>query len=124
MLFQVRSLEIDCVGIHINNFNNFLGQNIKLDTNLRIDQETIKGRFSVYNPNWNFSDRALISAVESSVTDRMTDYGYESNTTAFSFGSNWEQYEDLFFSPTITVSHEELDNPPKCSVSVKSLITP
>ena len=48
--------------------NNFLGKNISLDSNLRVDEETIRGKFSVVNPNWNYSDRALIASVESSVT--------------------------------------------------------
>ena len=100
--------------------NNFLGQNIKLDTNFRIDEETVKGKFSVYNPNWNFSDRALITSLESSVTDRMADYGYETNTTAFSFGSSWEQYDDLFFNPAVAVSHEELDTIQTASDKLKN----
>ena len=89
--------------------NNFLGKNISLDSNLRIDEETIRGKFSVVNPNWNYSDRALIASVESSVTDRMGDYGYKTSQTGFSFGSNWEQYDDLYFSPKIAMFHEKLD---------------
>ena len=76
--------------------NNFLGKNISLDSNLRVDEETIRGKFSVVNPNWNYSDRSLIASIESSVTDRMGDYGYETSQNGFSFGSSWEQYDDLF----------------------------
>ena len=83
--------------------NNFLGKNISLDTNLRLSDETIKGAFSIVNPNWNYSDKTLIASIESSVTDRLTDYGYETGKTGFSFGSAWEQYDDVIFSPKIRV---------------------
>ena len=99
--------------------NNFLGKNISLDTNLRIDEETIRGKFSVVNPKWNYSDRSLIASIESSVTDRMGDYGYETSQTGFSFGSNWEQYDDLFFSPKISVFHEKLDTNQTASDKLK-----
>ncbi len=99
--------------------NNFLGKNISLDSNLRVDEETVKGKFSVVNPNWNYSDRALIASIESSVTDRMGDYGYETSRTGFSFGSNWEQYDDLFFSPKISLFHEKLDTNQTASDKLK-----
>ena len=99
--------------------NNFLGKNISLDTNLRVDEETIRGKFAVVNPNWNYSDRALIASVESSVTDRMGDYGYETSQTGFSFGSNWEQYDDLYFSPKFSMFHEKLDTNQSASDKLK-----
>ena len=99
--------------------NNFLGKNISLDSNLRVDEETVRGKFSVVNPNWNYSDRALIASIESSVTDRMGDYGYETSQTGFSFGSNWEQYDDLFFSPKISLFHEKLDTNQTASDKLK-----
>ena len=99
--------------------NNFLGKNIKLDANLRVDDESIRGKFAVINPNWNFSDRSLITSVESTITDRMSDYGYETTLTGFSFGSNWEQYEDLYFSPKISVFYESLDTNQTASDKLK-----
>ncbi len=89
--------------------NNFLGKNISLDTNLRLNDETIKGAFSIVNPNWNYSDKTLITSIESSVTDRLADYGYETGKTGFSLGSAWEQYDDVIFSPKIRTFYEKLD---------------
>ncbi len=99
--------------------NNFLGKNISLDSNLRVDEETIRGKFAVVNPNWNYSDRSLIASIESSVTDRMGDYGYKNSQTGFSFGSNWEQYDDLYFSPKISMFHEKLDTNQSASDKLK-----
>ncbi len=99
--------------------NNFLGKNISLDSNIRVDDESVRGKFAVVNPKWNFSDRSLIASIESSVTDRMGDYGYETTLTGFSFGSNWEQYEDLYFSPKISVFYENLDTNQTASDKLK-----
>ena len=99
--------------------NNFLGKNIALDTNLRLNDETIKGAFSIINPNWNYSDKTLIASIESSVTDRLTDYGYETGKTGFSLGSAWEQYDDIIFSPKIRVFHEKLDTNQSATANLK-----
>ena len=99
--------------------NNFLGRNIGLDTNLRIDEETIRGKFSVTNPNWNYSEKLLVASVESSVTDRLTDYGYKTKKTGFSLGSGWEQYEDIIFRPKISSYFENLDTNQTASTNLK-----
>ena len=99
--------------------NNFLGKNIKLNTNLRVSEETIKGAFSVANPNWNYSNKTIVASIESSVTDRMTDYGYETGKTGFTFGSAWEQYDDVIFSPKLSVFYEKLDTNQEASSNLK-----
>ncbi len=99
--------------------NNFLGKNISLNTNLRVNDESIKGSFSVVNPNWNYSDKALIASIESSVTDRSSDYGYETSKTGFSFGSAWEQYDDIVFSPKLRTYYEKLDTNQSATANLK-----
>ncbi len=99
--------------------NNFLGKNISLDTNLRLNDETIKGAFSIVNPNWNYSEKTLIASIESSVTDRLTDYGYETGKTGISLGSAWEQYDDVVFSPKIRSFYEKLDTNQSATANLK-----
>ena len=100
--------------------NNFLGKNIMLDTNLRITEETIRGQFSVVNPNWNYTDKVLSTTIESSVTDRMVDYGYKTNRTGFSFGSAWEQYDSVIFSPSISSYFESLNTNQSATARLKT----
>ena len=100
--------------------NNFLGKNIMLDTNLRITEETIRGQFSVVNPNWNYTDKVLSTTIESSVTDRMVDYGYKTNRTGFSIGSAWEQYDDVVFSPSISSYFESLNTNQSATARLKT----
>ena len=40
--------------------SNFLGKGIKLNSNLSLSEETIKGLFSYTKPNFNNTDRDLI----------------------------------------------------------------
>ena len=100
--------------------NNFLGKNIMLDTNLRITEETIRGQFSIVNPNWNYTDKVLSATIESSVTDRMVDYGYKTNRTGFSVGSAWEQYDDVVFSPSISSYFESLNTNQSATARLKT----
>ena len=99
--------------------NNFLGKNIQLDTNIKLTDETIKGKFAVVNPNWNYTDKLIKVSAESSTTDRMTDYGYETGKIGFLFGSTWEQYDNVFFSPTISSFYETLDTNQSASAKLK-----
>ena len=71
------------------------------------------------NPNWNYSDKTLITSIESSVTDRLTDYGYETGKTGFTFGSAWEQYDDVIFSPKLRTFYEKLDTNQDASANLK-----
>ena len=99
--------------------NNFLGKNIMFDTNLRVTEETVRGKFSVINPKWNYTDKLLKTSVESSTTDRMADFGYETGTTGFAIGAAWEQYEDVYFSPEISSFYEKLDTNQTASTKMK-----
>ena len=62
------------VGFSVNE-NNFLGKGVKLSSSLRVSADTVKGNFTVNNPNFNYSGRSLIANLESSSTDKLTDSG-------------------------------------------------
>jgi outer membrane protein insertion porin family len=99
--------------------SNFLGKNIKLSTNLRTTDDSIRGSFSVTNPNFNYSNKALITSIQSTTIDKMSDYGYETKKTGFSFGTRYEQYENTFFSPQISTGIEDLTTNTNASDSLK-----
>ena len=88
--------------------NNFLGKAIKLNSNLTINEESIKGLFSYTKPNYNNSDKDLTLSVQADETDRLSDFGYKSNDTGFSIGTNFEYLEDLYFSPNVSINYENL----------------
>ncbi|MDC0518171.1 outer membrane protein assembly factor BamA [Candidatus Pelagibacter sp.] len=99
--------------------NNFLGKNIKLSTAIRTTEDTIRGSFSVTNPNFNYSNKSLTTSLQNTSIDKMSDSGYKTQKTGFSFGTRYEQYEDTFFSPKIVTEVEDLTTNADASASLK-----
>ena len=99
--------------------NNFLGKGVKLSTSLRISEDTIRGNFSVNNPNFNYSGRSLITNIERVTVDKLSDSGYESSKTGFSLGTSFEKNENLFFSPGVSTYYEKISTNSSASASLK-----
>ncbi len=89
--------------------NNYLGEGTKLNLNTTVSDESIIGKFSLTYPNFKNTDKLLRTSVENSKNDLMSKYGYETKKTGFSFGTSFEQYQDIFFSPEITTFFESLE---------------
>ena len=98
---------------------NFLGKGVNLNANLQISDEKVKGQFIYSKPNFNYTDNTLSTSVRSTNTDRLKDFGYESTDLGFSVGTKFEQYENLFFSPTIDLSLEDLKTNSTASKNMK-----
>ncbi len=77
--------------------NNYLGRGVKVDTNLNVSDERIKGKFLVSNPNYKNSDKNLDLSFEATSIDRLGTSGYKSNVTAFALGTQFEYLDDLEF---------------------------
>ena len=98
---------------------NFLGKGVNLDANLEISEETVKGRFIYSKPNFAYTDNTLFTSVKATSSDFLTDQGYKTKETGFSIGTSFEQYENLFFSPEISVALEDLETNSKASSQLK-----
>ncbi len=99
--------------------NNFLGKGVRLDTSLRLSDDTVRGAFTVNNPNFNYSNKSLSTTIESTKIDKMTDNGYETTKTGFSFGTGFEQYENTYFRPSLSTYFEDLTTNSKASANLK-----
>lgn len=75
--------------------NNYLGKGIKLNTNATLTDDSIKGLFSVTNPNFNNSDKVVYASIESSELDKLSVFGYKTNKTGLTFGTKFEFYDDI-----------------------------
>ena len=75
--------------------NNYLGRGVLLDTNLSLSETRVKGNLLISNPNYKNSEKSLDLSLQSSVTDRLSTFGYKSNITGFSVGTNFEYLDDL-----------------------------
>ncbi len=99
--------------------NNFLGKGVKLSTGLRVSAERLRGNFTVTNPNFNYTGKALSTDIFLTDTDKLEDSGYKSTNAGFSLGTGFEQYDDVFFKPTIRTTYEELTTNSTASKNLK-----
>ena len=75
--------------------NNYLGRGVKVDSNLNVSEERVKGKFIVSNPNYKNSDKNLDFSLEATSIDKLGSSGYKSNVTGFGIGTNFEYLDDL-----------------------------
>ena len=99
--------------------NNYLGLGIKLDTNLLLTEDSIKGKFSVINPNFKNSDKSIKTVIESSSNDFMSASGYKTSRTGFILGTGFEQMDDLFVNLDLSNFYEDLETSSTASDIVK-----
>ena len=99
--------------------NNFLGKGVRLDTNLTVSKNSVKGAFVYSKPNFNYTDNTLFTSIRSVSTDNIVDYGYKTTTTGVGFGTTFEQYENLYFSPEVSSSFEDLETTSTASKNLK-----
>ena len=82
--------------------NNYLGKGVKLDSQVSISDTALQGSLTMNNPNYKNSQKSLRTSLEATKIDQMSRFGYESTKTGFSLGTVFEQYEDIYFSPSIS----------------------
>ncbi len=87
---------------------NYLGKGINLDTNLAVSDDQVSGKFKIINPNFRNSDRSLNTTIESTTSDFLSTSGYKTTRTGLSFGSGFEQYQDVFINFDISNYYEKL----------------
>ena len=101
--------------------NNYLGNGLSVDANLEVSEESIKGNFSLRNPNYNNSDKAIYTNVQSSETDRLKDFGYKTNKTGFTLGTDFEYYDDFYLGVGINSYYESIETDSTASAQQKKL---
>ena len=99
--------------------NNFLGRGIGFSSDIQISAESLKGIISMNNPNYKGSNRSLNTSLESTISDKLANFGYKSNKTGFSVGSNFELYDDLYWNTGVSSYVEKLDTVSTASASMK-----
>ena len=75
--------------------NNYLGRGIGLQALASFNKDSIKGKLSISNPNFNNTDKSAKLSIESSEKDLLKTSGYKSNKTGFSISTNFEYLDDL-----------------------------
>ena len=88
--------------------NNYLGKGIQLSNTIFLNEESIKGSFSVTNPNYNNTDKSVFIDIQATETDRLTNFGYKTNKTGFSIGTAFEMFDDVRLSVGTSNFYEKM----------------
>ena len=98
--------------------NNWLGKGINLNTSLDVSAETFSGGINVNNPNYNFSGNSINYFIENTKNDK-PDSGFENNIISTGIGTSFEQYKNVFLSPSLSLSYDDLKVDSTASNSLK-----
>ena len=101
--------------------NNWLGRGVQLQSGLNISEHKISGNILLNNPNYNYSGNAVKTALEISSTDRSNTSGFQSSRTGFELGTAFEQYENVFISPEISIALEDIEVDEDATAAVKKM---
>ena len=99
--------------------NNFLGRGIQFASDLTMSEESVKGLISLNNPNYKGSNKSLNLSIQSTVTDRLANFGYKSNKSGFSIGSGFEYYDDLYLITGFSAFVEKLSTDSTATATIK-----
>ena len=89
--------------------NNYLGKGIAVEANGTITAETFKGLFSVTNPNYNNTDKAVFANIQAIEIDQFKNYGYKTNKTGFEVGTNFEYLDNLNIGLSTSSFYEKIE---------------
>ena len=94
-----------------------MGKGISVNTNATVSSDTLKGNFSVTNPNFNNSDKSIYIDVKAEETDKLKDFGYKTNKTGFSLGTSFEYLKDFNLGLSTSSFVEKIETDSTASAS-------
>jgi len=98
--------------------NNYLGEGKNVGFDIQIDQDSLKGTLNYTNPNYDFLGNSLNYYLTSSTNDR-PEQGYENTIIGGGINTTFEQYNDLYASLGVSVTHDDLQTEDSASDSLK-----
>ena len=101
--------------------NNWLGRGVQLQSAVNVSEHKISGNILLNNPNYNYSGNAVKAALDVSSTDRSNTSGFQSSRTGFELGTGFEQYENVFIYPEISIALEDIEVDEDATAAVKKM---
>jgi outer membrane protein insertion porin family len=97
--------------------NNYLGKGLSVNANATIASDTLKGNFSVINPNFNNSDKSVFLNIKAEETDKLRDFGYKTNKTGLGLGTSFEYLKDFNLGLSLSSFIEKMETDSTASAS-------
>ncbi|MBH90880.1 MAG: outer membrane protein assembly factor BamA [Candidatus Marinimicrobia bacterium] len=98
--------------------NNYLGKGLKVSASADVTSQSLRGGLNIVNPNYNYSGNKVYGGFSSTKTDRPSS-GYENTLINFNIGTEFEQYRDIFLSPGLSLTFDDLSVDNTASDSLK-----
>ncbi len=100
--------------------NNYLGKGISVDSKLDLSETSIKGKIAVNNKNFKNSDKSIYANIQALETNKLSEFGYKTNKTGISLGTNFEYYDDLNFGIGASSFYEKIETDSSASTRQKN----
>ena len=91
-----------------------------MNTNLTISKTTVEGGVNFLIPNFRYSDKSLSVDTSRRDTDLLSSKGFKNKLTSFSLGTSFEQKQNFYLSPSLTLEHEKLETSKTASSKLKA----
>ncbi len=98
--------------------NNYLGKGLRVDASVDASESSLRGGIDIVDPNYKYSGNLVSAGISSTKTD-MTESGYENTLTSLHIGTKFEQYDDIFLSPNLELSFDDLEVDSSASETLK-----
>ena len=98
--------------------NNWLGKGKKVSTFVNLNKTTFQGGFTVTDPNYDFSGNSLSYGLTTTTNDK-PESGFKNKIYSSSVGVGFEQYRNIYISPGLTLSYDDLKVESTASESLK-----
>ena len=100
------------------NESNWLGKGVNVNTSLDVSKESFTGLLAVSDPNYKFSGNSLDYFVSNTTNDK-PDSGYKNNIITTGIGTQFEQYKNIYLSPGVSLSYDDLQVDGSASEALK-----
>ena len=98
--------------------NNYLGEGKNVAFNIDVNQDSLKGTLNYTDPNYDFLGNSLNYYITSETNDK-ADQGYENNIMGAGIKTSFEQYNDVYATLGISVTHDDLKTLDNATDSLK-----
>ena len=87
--------------------NNWLGKGVNTAFNFAYTADSVSGGLNVTDPNFKFSGNSLNYYANNRTNDKK-DSGYKNNVITTGIGTSFEQYRNVYISPGLSLSYDNL----------------
>jgi outer membrane protein insertion porin family len=90
-----------------------------VDANINVSTDSIKGNYSITNPNYKNSDKSVYFNIKAEETDKLADFGYKTNKTGLALGTSFEYLKDFNLGLTASSFIEKMETDSTASANQK-----